>query len=113
MTDHLTCAPGTYSDGVPMVPDCRKPPLDFSPKSFEHLAGVQARSQLPSQPEPALHGAFPNHFAMDHLGSCLKEAIDKVRRPWDQISHYHQVLHQLLEIWHEGNMNATNEIFGL
>ncbi|XP_065199397.1 tetratricopeptide repeat protein 17-like isoform X1 [Sycon ciliatum] len=82
MTDHLTCAPGTYSDGVPMVPDCRKPPLDFSPKSFEHLAGVQARSQLPSQPEPALHGAFPNHFAMDHLGSCLKEAIDKNSSSW-------------------------------
>lgn len=78
MSDHIKCPPGAYTHKVPQVPDCRKPPLDFSPRAYEHLSGVQARTALPIQPEPALNGAFPDNFAMQDLGNCLKDALEKV-----------------------------------
>lgn len=65
-----------------LEPDCSEPPLDFSMRTFEHLAGLQSRLGLTMEPEATLEKLTPANMDLKSFGNWVAFNLERNRTSW-------------------------------
>ena len=63
-------------------PNCSRLSLDFSMQAFEHLAGIQSRSDLNMEPETALEEFIPNGMDLTTFANRINRQLERNRTSW-------------------------------
>lgn len=63
-------------------PDCSQPPLDFSMRTFEHLAGLQGRFDLTMEPESTLEKLTPANMDLKSFANWVGFNLERNSTSW-------------------------------